>query len=64
MPMEADIAAYLVEGKASVGITINNQEETIIAAESARDLANDIWRAADVADDLEEEERARAHHRH
>lgn len=64
MPMEADIAAYLVEGKASVGVTINNQEETIIAAESARDLANDIWRAADVADDLEEEERARAHHRH
>lgn len=64
MPMEADIASYLVEGKASVGITINNQEETIIAAEFARDLANDIWRAADVADDLEEEERARAHHRH
>lgn len=64
MPMKADIAAYLVEGKASVGVTINNQEETIIAAESARDLANDIWRAADVADDLEEEERARAHHRH
>lgn len=64
MPMEADIAAYLVEGEASVGITINNQEEAIIAAESARDLANDIWRAADVADDLEEEERARAHHRH
>lgn len=64
MPMKADIAAYLVEGEASVGITINNQEETIIAAESARDLANDIWRAADVADDLEEEERARAHHRY
>lgn len=64
MPMEADIAAYLFEGRASVGITINNQEEAIIAAESARDFANDIWRAADVADDLEEEERARAHHRH
>ena len=64
MSMEADIAAYLFEGRASVGITINNQEEAIIAAESARDFANDIWRAADVADDLEEEERARAHHRH
>ena len=64
MPMEADIASYLVEGKASVGITINNQEEAIIDAEFARDFANDIWRAADVADDLEEEERARAYHRH
>lgn len=64
MVMKADIAAYLVDGSASVGITINDQEEAVIAAESARDFANDIWRTADLADELEEEERARANHRH